>query len=160
MDHEPTYFRARLEVIEDLIKSIDGDRDEKNNDRVVMRNGVFPKGYDEKGLIQQKLTKKNIPGQALTFEELTRFNNWFAMHPEKVAGKEIITSSREFPISIVGTKEDIIKTVKDIPSFAFNHRSFSEGDQASDGKESQDNFEFKLELKRKSAEAKLKLLSI
>ena len=146
MDHEPTYFRARLEVIEDLIKSIDGDRDEKNNDRVVMRNGVFPKGYDEKGLIQQKLTKKNIPGQALTFEELTRFNNWFAMHPEKVAGKEIITSSREFPISIVGTKEDILKTIQ-VQSLKSKVKSDSD-------------FTFKLELKRKSAKAKLKLLSI
>jgi hypothetical protein len=153
-----------LEVIEELIQSIDVKKEEKNPDRVILRNGVFPKAYHENDLIQQKLTNNNIPGQALTFEELTRFNNWFNIHPEKVAGKETITTSREFPISIVGTKEDIIKTIqvnlpcrqagstksKDKPSYA----------KASDGKESQDNFEFKLELKLKSAKAKLKLLSI
>jgi hypothetical protein len=146
MKLDPTYFRARLEVIEDLYKSLDTNRDEKNPERVIVRNGVFPERFSEKELIQQKLTNKNIPGQALTFEEITRFNNWFAMHPEKVAGKEKITSSREFPISIVGTKEDILKTVKGRSSFA----------EASDD----ENFEFKLELKRKSAKAKLKLLSI
>ena len=156
MKHDPTYYRARLEVIEDLYKSLDTNRDEKNPERVIVRNGVFPDRFNEKELIQQKLTNKNIPGQALTFEEITRFNNWFAMHPEKVAGKEIITSSREFPISIVGTKEDILQTIKGRSSFAFNHRSFSADDQASDD----EDFQFKLELKRKSAIAKLKLLSI
>jgi hypothetical protein len=152
------YYRARLVVIEDLYKSLDTNRDEKNPERVIVRNGVFPDRFNEKELIQQKLTNKNILGQTLTFEELTRFNNWFAMHPEKVAGKEIITSSREFPISIVGTKEDILKTIQTTKrsSYAFNHRSKSEGDQASDD----DDFQFKLKVMQKSAKAKLKLLSL
>jgi hypothetical protein len=146
MKIDSTYYRARLEVIEELIQSIDVKKEEKNPDRAIMRNGVFPKAYPENDLIQQKLTNNNIPGQALTFEELTRFNNWFNIHPEKVAGKEVTTSSREFPISIVGTKEDIVSTIK-------VKRLKSKVQSDSD-------FTFKLELKRKSAKAKLKLLSI
>ena len=141
-----SYYRARLEVIENLYKSLDTNRDEKNPERVIVRNGVFPERFSEEELVQQKLTNKNIPGQALTFEEITRFNNWFAMHPEKVAGKEKITSSREFPISIVGTKEDIVNTIQ-VKSLKSKVKSDSD-------------FQFKLELKRKSAKAKLKLLSI
>jgi hypothetical protein len=141
-----SYYRARLEVIEDLYKSLNTNRDQKNPERVIVRNGVFPERFSEKELVQKKLTNINIPGHALTFEEITRFNNWFAMHPEKVAGKEVITSSREFPVSIVGTKEDIVKTVK-VKS------------RKSKGKSDSD-FQFQLELKRKTAKAKLKLLHI
>ena len=60
MKLDPTYFRARLEVIEDLYKSLDTNRDEKNPERVIVRNGVFPERFSEKELIQQKLTNKNI----------------------------------------------------------------------------------------------------
>ena len=144
MNFDQTYYRARLDVIEDLYKSLDTNQDEKNPERVIIRNGVFPERFNEKELIQQKLTNNNISGQALTFEEITRFNNWFAMFPEKVAGKEIITSSREFPISIVGTKEDILRTI-----------------QVKRSKEKvKSDFQFQLELKRRTAKAKLKLLSI
>ena len=38
------------------------------------------------------------------------------MHPEKIAGTEIITTSYEFPITIKGTKEDIIKIVTPFPN--------------------------------------------
>jgi len=33
------------------------------------------------------------------------------MHPEKIAGIEFVTTSREFPIMIKGTKEDILQTI-------------------------------------------------
>ena len=42
------------------------------------------------------------------------------------------------------------------PSYAFNHQSKSEGDQASDDKD----FKFKLQLKLKTAKAKLLLLDL
>lgn len=34
------------------------------------------------------------------------------MHPGKIAGKEYLTTSREFPVTIKGTQEDIISTIK------------------------------------------------
>jgi hypothetical protein len=33
------------------------------------------------------------------------------MYPEKVCGKEVVTNSIEFPITIKGSKEDIINTI-------------------------------------------------
>ncbi len=84
---------------------------EKGNDIVLLRNGVFPEKFNEEGLIRQKLAEKTYSNEALTFSELTRFNTWFAMHPEKVCGKEIVTTSIEFPITIKGSREDIINTI-------------------------------------------------
>ncbi|MBU0489982.1 MAG: hypothetical protein KKA07_06625 [Bacteroidetes bacterium] len=138
MKKSPAYYRARIAAIEENIQTIAADRDEKNNDRVVFRYGVFPTGYDEATIVAEKLTEKSFSDEPLTFEEQTRFNTWFAMHPEKVAGLEQITTSREFPIGIKGSKEDILRTIK--------------------GKET--DFAFALQLQKKRATAKLKMLSL
>ncbi len=135
MKQDPKYYRARLAVIEDLLSSSDIRKDDR--DRKILLNGVFPERFKEKQLITQKLKVQTFSNAKLSFEELTRFNTWFAMHPEKVAGVEKITSSREFPITIKGTKDDILKTVNPI------HPS---------------SFELKLKMKR--TKAKLKLLKL
>jgi hypothetical protein len=49
--------------------------------------------------------------ETLSFFDLTRFNTWFTLYPEKVCGKEVVTTSIEFPITIKGTKEDILNTI-------------------------------------------------
>jgi hypothetical protein len=33
------------------------------------------------------------------------------LYPEKVCGKEVVTTSIEFPITIKGSKEDILNTI-------------------------------------------------
>jgi hypothetical protein len=33
------------------------------------------------------------------------------MHPEKVCGKTVVTTSRSFPLAVKATKDDVIKTV-------------------------------------------------
>jgi hypothetical protein len=48
----------------------------------------------------------------LTFTELCSFSTWYFIHPEKVAGKEYLTTSLSFPVSVKGTKEDIIHTIQ------------------------------------------------
>ncbi len=108
----PSYYRARLGAFTQLIKDESGKR--LTNDDLnlrILRNGVTPNGYDERldHLIQMNLNK--VSSSNLTFDEITRFNTWFEMHPKKVAGTEIIRTSREFPIQIKGTKEDIIQTL-------------------------------------------------
>ena len=45
----------------------------------------------------------------MNFVEITSGNKWFQMHPEKVAGIEIETTSRFFPIQVKGTKEDVLR---------------------------------------------------
>lgn len=141
MKKTPAYFRARISAIEELIQTIDADRDEKNNDRTIFRYGVFPNGYDEEKIVSKKMQDQQYSDSSLCFEELTRFNTWFAMHPEKVAGIQHITASREFPISIKGTKEDILKTIK------INNKAESK-------------FEFQLQLQQKKVKAKLKILNL
>lgn len=88
--------------------------DEKNNNRVLLRNGFIPGELSEKfekklaGQFQFYQTQNNDP---LSFAEKCSFNTWFAMHPEKIAGIEFVTTSREFPITVRGTKDDIIQTI-------------------------------------------------
>ncbi len=112
MKRTPAYYRARLEAFEKVIKEEAGqDRDDKNNNSVVLRNGVLPSGIEKK---INSLIRNNLRGKSnceLFFKEIARFNTWFEMYPEKVAGVECITSSREFPIMIKGKEQDIIRTL-------------------------------------------------
>ena len=63
--------------------------------------------------VRQVQASRAFSDVPLDFLELTRFNSWFALHPEKVAGKEVVSTSREFPITIKGTKEDILRVTGD-----------------------------------------------
>jgi hypothetical protein len=110
MTKEPKYYRARIKAINELISQIPVS-DEKNNDRVLLRNGFIPeklKSQFEKTLSDFEKEENNPP---LSFVELCSFNTWFAMHPEKVAGIEVVTTSREFPIMIKGSKDEIIEAI-------------------------------------------------
>jgi hypothetical protein len=111
MNSAPSYYRARIEVIRDLVSTLDINRMEKGNDIVLLRNGVFPEQFGKEELIRKKLFEKSFDSDPLNFAELTRFNTWFAMHPEKICGKEIVTTSIEFPITIKGNREDITNTI-------------------------------------------------
>jgi len=105
--NSPTYYRARIDVIQELVTSPDA----KEENIPLLRNGVFPDSVDSEGLIADRIKKQNYNDEPLTFFELTRFNTWFNLYPEKVCGVEQITTSREFPIQIKGTREDIVKTI-------------------------------------------------
>ncbi len=111
MNRGSSYYRARIEVIGELISTLDVNRTEKGNDIVLLRNGVFSGKFNEDELIRKKLAEKTFSKDALTFSEFTRFNTWFSMYPGKVCGKEIVTTSIEFPITIKGSKEDIMNTI-------------------------------------------------
>jgi hypothetical protein len=113
-DNSPSWYRARITAIRKLMEELPTSRDEKNSDRTLIRNGLIPesqqKRFDEILDYEYKLTfSLNEP---LTFTEITSFNTWFVMHPEKICGKETITTSREFPVTVKGTKDDIIKAIK------------------------------------------------
>jgi len=110
MTHSPSYYRARLQLVADLIQSSDSKQAEKLNDTVLHRNGVLTNKSDAESILDEN--EEKYSDEPLSFYEITRFNTWFAMHPEKICGKEVITTSREFPITIQGTKEDIIKTIR------------------------------------------------
>jgi hypothetical protein len=105
------HYRARIEVIREILSTLDVNRMEKGNDIVLLRNGVFPEKFNEEKMIRKKLANKTFSSEPLTFSELSRFNTWYVMHPEKVCGKEIITTSIEFPITIKGSREDIMNII-------------------------------------------------
>jgi hypothetical protein len=135
MTKKPKYYRARIALIERLISEMDAD----DPSRSLLRNGVFPDFMDGDGLIQEMINEQDISSEPLSFWERTSFNTWFALHPDKVAGKEVITSSREFPLTIKGSKEDISQCIE---------------------KTLADDFSFSLELKKRASMAKLKLLAL
>jgi hypothetical protein len=111
MNESPSYYRARIEVIHELLSTLDVNRMEKGNDIVLLRNGVFPEKFNEEELIREKLSAKSFINDPLSFSELTRFNTWFSMYPDKVCGKEFVTTSIEFPITIKGSMEEILNTI-------------------------------------------------
>lgn len=103
----PPYLRARIDMYRDVLSKLDAS--EMN--AAILRNGVFPKDRDEKGLVEVYARQKDYSTDPLSFSELCTFNTWFTMYPEKVCGTEEITTSREFPITIKGDMEWIENTI-------------------------------------------------
>jgi len=110
--HNPKYFRARISAIHHFI-SQSSEIKEKNSPHELLKYGVIHPSISNEfeKQVSKTITDYTFSELPLTFTEKTSFNTWFAMHPEKIAGEEIITTSREFPISIKGTKEDIIRVI-------------------------------------------------
>lgn len=103
------YLRARLDVFRDTIAKTANE----DQDLALLRNGVMRDKEQEKELVGTQLENKYYSNKDLTLLELCSFNNWFDLHPEKICGKEIITSSREFPLSIQGDRYLIEKTINE-----------------------------------------------
>lgn len=124
---EPDYYRHRMELIEHLIMKYnheartetDPEKKKKAERNVeILYRGVFPEGYKQFAktnnipLIPERLRKTLLGNHPLSFYEQIRFNTWFVLHPEKIAGKEYISTSRDFPIRVQGTKQDVINTIR------------------------------------------------
>ena len=94
-----------------MIRDVLSKSDAKDFHVALLRNGVFPKDRDEKGLVEIYAKQKDYSNQPLSFTELCTFNTWFNLYPEKVCGQEVVTTSREFPISIKGNETWITNTI-------------------------------------------------
>ena len=115
----PAYYRARLDTFRHFInEELPGhtvhDTGQKNSPLELLKQGfVHPdikERFESRIGSYLKLGIK-VSDAPLSFVEKCSFNTWFAMHPEKVAGKELVTTSINFPITIKGTKEDIETTI-------------------------------------------------
>lgn len=104
----PTYLRARMDLIREKL-SVTSDMQ-----AALLRNGVY---YDQKA-IEEKAKSKPYPQTPLSFTELCTFNTWFVLHPEKVCGQEVITTSKEFPVTIQGDKAQILATIQKQQSYS------------------------------------------
>ena len=78
----------------------------------LVRNGVFVPKKEEDEAINRYLKENQYPPDPLSFSELCTYNTWFQIHPEKVCGEEVFTSSRDFPITIKGNRETIENTIR------------------------------------------------
>ncbi|MBI5539810.1 MAG: hypothetical protein HY951_07110 [Bacteroidia bacterium] len=109
----PSFLRARITAIRKLMEELPTNRDEKNPDRTIIRYGFIPESQQKrfKEILDFEYKLSFALNEPLMFTEITSFNTWFVLHPEKICGKDVISSSREFPITIKGTKEDIIQTI-------------------------------------------------
>ena len=111
----PSYYRARLDTFRHFIKEeLPGhsqyDTGKKNSPLELLKQGFVHPDLKERFESRTESFSRlglKISDAPLTFTELCSFNTWFAMHPEKVAGTEAITTSINFPITIKGTKEEI-----------------------------------------------------
>lgn len=110
----PSWLRARISAIRKLIEELPTSRDEKNPDRTLIRNGIIPGSQEKrfKELFDYEYKLSFALNEPLTFTDITSFNTWFTLHPEKICGTEVITTSREFPISVKGTKADIVRAIR------------------------------------------------
>jgi hypothetical protein len=104
----PTYLRARLDLIREKLTTA------TDMQAALLRNGVY---YDQKS-IEQKAKSNAYPTAPLSFTELCTFNNWFVLYPEKVCGQEVVTSSKEFPVTIQGDKSKILATIQKQQSYS------------------------------------------
>lgn len=105
--HNNAYFRARIDVYREQIAASTAN----DPDLVLLCNGVMREKYQEENLVIEKLANKDYPNTPLVLSELCQFNTWFSMHSEKVCGEEVITTSREFPLSIKGDRSWIENTI-------------------------------------------------
>jgi len=71
----PKFLRARIDMFRDVLSKLDS----KELHAAVLRNGVFPKDRDEKGLVEVYARQKDYSNEPLTFAELCTFNTWFSM---------------------------------------------------------------------------------
>jgi hypothetical protein len=94
-----------------MIRDVLSKSDAKDFHVALLRNGVFPKDRDEKSLVEIYAKQKDYSNQPLSFTELCTFNTWFNLYPEKVCGQEVVTTSREFPISTKGNETWIKNTI-------------------------------------------------
>jgi hypothetical protein len=108
MQKSTTYLRARMDLIREKLSSAN------DMQAALFRNGVY---YDQKA-IEEKAKSKQYPQTPLSFTELCTFNTWFVLHPEKVCGQEVITTSKEFPVTIQGAKAQILSTIQKQQSYS------------------------------------------
>lgn len=104
----PTYLRARLDLIHEKLTAA------TDMQAALLRNGVY---YDQKA-IEQKAKSTAYPQAPLSFTELCTFNTWFVLHPEKVCGQEVVTSSKEFSVTIQGDKAQILSIIQKQQSYS------------------------------------------
>lgn len=104
----PAKCRSRIRALRAWIAACPPDKPgEKGSNKKLLLYGVVPEGYDLEGWMKDDIdAEENEP---LDLIENIMLDTWFYQQPDKVCGKEVLTSSREFPLTIKGNREDCEK---------------------------------------------------
>lgn len=108
VSQHPKFVRGRLKAIDYFIDTLP-DTDDKHNPRSLLKMGYVHPEIDYEFTAKTAQFGVSQSETPLTFTELTNYSTWFYIHPEKICGKEEVTTSRDFPIRIKGNEQ----TVKD-----------------------------------------------
>ena len=104
----PAKCRSRIRALRAWISACPPDKPgEKGSNKKLLLYGVVPEGYDLDGWMKDDI--ENDDSDALDLVENMTLDTWFYQHPDKVCGKEVLTSSREFPLAIKGNSDDCEK---------------------------------------------------
>lgn len=101
----PAKCRSRIRALRSWIAACPPDKPgEKGSDRKLLLYGVVPESHDLKSWIAKDIDAEDT--EPLDLVESMALDTWFFQHPDKVCGKEVLTSSREFPLTIKGSRQD------------------------------------------------------
>lgn len=111
----PQQSRARIAALNHLradfneaLKTATGQRRKELELQIAqVRNGVFPEGFDADEMILLVEKDQDFSNAPLSTTELMTYGTYFDIHPQKICGQEVLSSSRDFPVSISGTREDV-----------------------------------------------------
>jgi len=76
-------------------------------DIAALRSGVYPDDVNPDEIKLMVMKDGKFSNDTLTTTELMTFNTYFELYPEKIAGQQVVTSSRDFPVSVIGTRADV-----------------------------------------------------
>jgi hypothetical protein len=112
---DPMYMRGRIAGLNNLreqyMRQLPGanpiQRPILERDIAALRNGVYPDDVDPDEIEIMVMKDKQFSNEPLTTTELMTYNTYFELYPWKIAGQQIVTSSRDFPVTVVGMREDV-----------------------------------------------------
>lgn len=115
----PQGSRARIAALHHLRAEFNEDmktvnvtrRKELEQQIALVRNGVFPEGFDQAEMVRQVGKEQSFSNEPLSTTELMTFNTYFNINPHKICGQEVMASSRDFPVSIAGNREDVERAI-------------------------------------------------
>lgn len=119
-ERTPKYYRARIILIRQLIdrlnselKQVEGKEHKQLDIEIrALRSGFIPARFNEEKEIKQILSDQQLLDTPLSLKELTSYSTYFAMHPQNIAGTWKMTSSRAFPLTVKGSREDVERTIR------------------------------------------------
>lgn len=135
------YYRARIQTFNEHIQSA------TNQEKKWLQNGFVQESDKDDFEMWINGRVHNQSNEPLTFTELTTYNTWYAMHPEKIAGKMQGGTSMFFPVVVKGTRQDVENLFKQAMI----------AENQSDATEDEDSLKQKLNILRKYFKGKRKV---